>query len=190
NAVSPADYQVAELGTFRRRFGLNEERLILFLGRLHRIKGVDLAIRALQKVAASREGIMLVIAGPDDGEERSLRPLVDDLKLTDRVVFTGFLDHSAKLQALTDCEFLVVPSRSEVFAISAIEALLLEKPVLLSSACGLHPLPGPDSGVMLFRSEDVEHLTKQLLVMLSDSRWRSNASAGREFVRREFQPSK
>src|SRR2546423_2319379 len=76
---------------------LREKRLILFLGRLHRVKGCDLLMNAFGAVAARDPDLHLVFAGPD---EDSLRPALEadaaSLGVANRVTWTGHLDERLK----------------------------------------------------------------------------------------------
>ena len=109
--------------------------------------------------------------------------------LEKRTTFTGFLDHQSKLQALVDASVVVLPSRSEVFAITALETLACRKPVLLSSECGLFPTPGTDCGVWRFENENVSDLAIRLAAILNSDA-SSPSEAGRDFVIREFCPER
>src|SRR5205823_3696302 len=97
--------------------------------------------------------------GPDDGQERELRRAVAQLNIESHVKFTGFLDLNPKKEAFVDASLVVVPSRSEGFAITAVEALMCGTAVLLSSICGLYPLPEPEDSAVFFRSEDIADLS-------------------------------
>jgi len=105
------------------------------------------------------------------------------MRLDGHVTFTGFLDEPAKRQAYTDCDLVVIPSRSEVFALTAVESLLCGTPVLLSSACGLYPLPA--AGVCRFESENVENLSSQLQTMFCYKRT-CPVVDGRDFIAKHF----
>ncbi len=175
-------------GLFRDQHGLPSGRLLLFLGRLHHVKGADLLLEAFSRLCrdSSDTETHLVLAGPDDGEEPGLRRSVERLGIGDRVTFTGYLDQVQKLRAMVDSRLVVIPSRSEVFAITALEALMCSRPVLLSSACGLFPAPGEENGVRVFEVNSIEDLQTQLQRTLGDPELFENASNGRTFVVREF----
>ncbi|HEY2922123.1 MAG TPA: glycosyltransferase [Candidatus Binatia bacterium] len=191
NMISVSDYEpLPQKGLFRARWQLGSSKTILFLGRLHWIKGADLLIRAFERLYASDRDTRLVIAGPDDGAESSLRDLAARAGLNSAVVFTGFLDHQQKVQALVDANLVVVPSRSEVFAITAIEALMCGCPVLLSTACGLHPMPQPEQGAVQFKTEDIDDLAGALSAAVANASLGVAAQAGREFVKSEFSSDK
>jgi glycosyltransferase involved in cell wall biosynthesis len=185
-AISPETLPAA--GEFRQRYKIPAGRLILFLGRLHFVKGADLLLEAF--AAMNREtgesDVHLVLAGPDDGQGPQLRQMVERLNVSGRVTFTGYLGQTQKLSAFIDSSVVVVPSRSEVFAITAVEALMCARPVLLSSACGLHPMPGQEEGVHSFNVEAPDDLKMQLKNCLQTAGLFEQAKLGRAFVSREF----
>ena len=187
NMIALSDYaSLPPRGTFRSRNGLGAGKIILFLGRLHWVKGADLLIEAFRRIAVSQPDTKLIIAGSDDGQEAALRALVDASRLNGSVKFVGFLDDRSKREALVDADLLVIPSRSEVFAITALEALMCGCPVLLSDVCGLHPMPSTEHGVELFQSNDVEDLARKLSPILESATSPVVVSAGRQFVISEF----
>ncbi len=186
NAIFTEDYAtLPPPGSFRSRWSIEGKRLVLFLGRLHWIKGTDLLIKAFSAVLQERSDVHLVVAGSDDGHESELRRLVSQSHIGHCVTFTGFLDHQAKLEALVDSDVLVIPSRSEVFAITALEGLACGTPVLMSSACGFSPLPDVRWAMHRFMTEDIRDLGQSLLRLLSDGT-RPDLNACRRFVADEF----
>jgi glycosyltransferase involved in cell wall biosynthesis len=106
--------------------------------------------------------------------------------LNQSVKFVGFLDDRSKREALVDADLLVIPSRSEVFAITALEALMCGCRVLISDVCGLHPMPSTEHGVELFESNNVEDLARKLGPILESKNSSVVANAGRQFVTSEF----
>jgi glycosyltransferase involved in cell wall biosynthesis len=173
NPIDAKEYaSLPERGSFRKRWKIPSGKIILFLGRLNRIKGVDLLVEACREL----QGIQLVLAGPDEGET------------AEDVLMTGFLDHPAKLEALVDSDVVVLPSRSEGSPVVLFEALLCNKPVVVSSACELPMAEAESHGIVQFRSLDIPDLGRKLLFALTHAHLSDNAAVGREFVLREFSP--
>ena len=121
--------------------GLNDSPYLLFLGRVHPKKGVDLLIKAyseLLEINENRSQIelpKLVIAGPgmDTDYGNYLMKLISrDPKIKDSVFFPGMLTGEGKWAALYGSEAFVLPSHQENFGISVVEALACKKPVLIS----------------------------------------------------------
>ena len=191
NIVRSEDFQTLPVsGSFRRRWSIPVGRIVLFLARLHPLKGADLLVRAFSQLRQGQDEAVLVLAGPDDGQENELRRLVSKLNLASSVRLVGFLDLEGKKEAFQDASVVVVPSRSEVFAITAVEALLCGKPVLLSTACGLDPLPDAQGSVSFFEAENVTDLTNMLQrVIANDAACSLAARTAQHLVSRTFSPS-
>ena len=110
--------------------------------------------------------VQLVIAGPDDGAEPSLRSLVHEIGFGDRVTLTGFLNDGEKTEAIVDSQIVVVPSRSEGFPLALLESLACGRPVIMSSACDLGDWMPKQPAWSTFLSEDAVDLARSLRAML------------------------
>ncbi|MFN2117150.1 MAG: glycosyltransferase [Candidatus Promineifilaceae bacterium] len=120
---------------FRRAYGIpGSEKLILFLGRLHKIKSIDMLLRAFAMLHSSEAAAKLVVAGPDEGELAGLEAIVKQLQLEKYVLFTGPLYGDQKLSAYVDSDIVVMPSKYEIFGLVAFEALMCGTPVLISKS--------------------------------------------------------
>src|SRR5262249_54030403 len=87
-------------GGFRKRIGLlPEHKMILFLGKITPRKGLQHLVRAF---AMLEKNARLVIAGNDMGYSSKIRNLIDELRVHDRVMWTGLLDDQVKFEALRD----------------------------------------------------------------------------------------
>ena len=169
-------------GQFRAGWGIDASRLILFLGRLNWIKGPDLLVEALGQLNGDCH---LVLAGPDDGYGAQLKALLSS-EIARRVTFTGRLDHAQKLEAIVDADVCVLPSRSESFGMVVLEALACERPVLLSSSCGLITDLAGQEGVHVFDNGNTHDLADKLKAMLARSYSAESLSKVRRFVLEKF----
>jgi glycosyltransferase involved in cell wall biosynthesis len=136
NGIEPADYAVDrdEARAWMRRFlpELQESPYVLFLGRLHPKKRLDLLVEAFLRGAPKT--YRLVIAGPD---EVGLWPGLQELFLRDsnaasRVLHVGMVAGREKAQVLAGASLFALPSEHENFGVAALEALAVGTPVLLS----------------------------------------------------------
>ncbi len=123
-------------GLFRQKYNIKKKRIVLFLGRIHWIKGLDFLVESFYELAQYRNDVILVIVGSDDGYKSSLDRLIDKLDLSDRVLFTGFLGGEEKLLALVDADVVVQTSRYEQGARAPFEAVLCNTPIIVSSNSG------------------------------------------------------
>jgi glycosyltransferase involved in cell wall biosynthesis len=112
--------------------------IVLFLGRIHPIKRLDLLAAAFDRVLQRHAGAHLVIAGPDeDGHRAQIAPLFTTFG--DAVTWTGRVDDARKRQLLNAATVLVMCSDSESFGMSVAEAMAASKPVVVTRTC-----PWPD----------------------------------------------
>jgi glycosyltransferase involved in cell wall biosynthesis len=166
NGIDQEEYRGLPLpGTFRSKAGIrDDERLILFLGRLIPRKGADLLIEALPQLACDK--IKLVIAGPEGetGYLRFLRAKAQDMDVEHRVLFWGPLYGDDKKAALADATALVLPSRYENFGNVAAEAIACGTPAIVSDRCGIAPLIHQRAGLVTsYDSGAVGRTLKELL---------------------------
>ena len=120
---------------------LGNHPYILFLGRIHPKKGVDLLIDAYATIKEKfwNEGNKLpklVIAGPNSDSFYTdiLRLKINNNpSLADTIFFTGMLQGDSKWGALNGCEAFILPSHQENFGIAIVEAMACGKPVLISN---------------------------------------------------------
>lgn len=163
---------------FRARYGLGEARIVLFMGRLHARKGVDVLARAFR--AANLPDTKLVIAGPDEGMRETLLRLADD-----NTVLTGYLDSSERLEALSAADVFVLPATGEGLSMAVLEAMGAGLPVLLSPGCNLPEVEPAGAGRVV--TPDVASLAAALREMVSDENALHTMSENaRSLVRERF----
>lgn len=112
--------------------------LILYLGRLHQKKGLELLVEAFSRVVARRDDAHLVLAGSGDSDYvMRITKILRDLGVFDRTTITGQLDDDEKLAVLRDADVFVLPSYGENFGISVVEAMACGLPVVISDKVGI-----------------------------------------------------
>ncbi len=125
----PPEDSETQREAFLARFPvLRGKRLLLFIGRVHPKKGVDLLMRAF---AAHGGDLHLVMAGPDpDG----MRPALEQLAGTaaSRITWTGMIQGAEKWGAFRAADAFILPSHQENFGVAVAEALACGLPVLIS----------------------------------------------------------
>lgn len=126
-------------GLFRQVYRIEQDdRVILHLGRLHRIKGIDILLDAFERVTRDRPDTHLILAGEDEQKMGKRIETWARLRgIAQRVHLTGMLDESRKLAALADADVFVMASHSENFGMSVAEAMAAGLPVLVSSRAGI-----------------------------------------------------
>jgi glycosyltransferase involved in cell wall biosynthesis len=126
---------------------LNNLPYILYVGRLNKIKGVDLLLKAFRKIKANHTNLQLLIAGPDDGMLRELTEFVMENELEESVSFLGFVTQAQKINLIKSALFLVVPSIQDAMPLVILEAGILGIPVLITNRVGFPDLQFIDGGV-------------------------------------------
>jgi glycosyltransferase involved in cell wall biosynthesis len=131
-------------GTFRLRWGFGpENRIVLFLGRIHEYKGLDVLIKAFAEVSANRPDVRLVIAGRDDGYLATACGLAETVGLKHNVVFPGPIYGAERFAAYRDSDiFAMTPTHAEQTSLAALEACAVGTPVVVTKQA---PIPGIDA---------------------------------------------
>ena len=162
-----------EHGQFRSRFNIcDDDKLILFVGRLHEIKGLDLLMDSFNDFIKNEgnddecSSIKLAIVGPDDGYLSHLEEKVGEYSLEENVIVTGPLYNDEKRQALVDCDLFVMPSKYESFTTSGLEAMACGKPLVLTKNNHIHDWV--DGNVGIACDDNNDSLRKALEKMLFD----------------------
>jgi glycosyltransferase involved in cell wall biosynthesis len=128
---------IENLSILKNEFEIDENfKTILFFGRLHKIKGIDLIIEGFNEICKKRSDLKLVIMGPDEGEFNNLNKLVNKLNIQDKVVFTGYISGIKKLSIIKESKICVQSSRYEQGAGAPFEAVLCGTPILVSDNSG------------------------------------------------------
>ncbi|NSW95365.1 MAG: glycosyltransferase family 4 protein [Bacteroidales bacterium] len=113
-----------------------DEKVVTFLGRITLQKGPEYFIEAANKVLKVMPNVRFVMAGSGDMMERMMRRAAA-LKITDRFHFTGFLKGLDVYTMLSMSDVYIMPSVSEPFGISPLEAMQSNVPVIISKQSGV-----------------------------------------------------
>ena len=149
NADAYAAINKNELSQFRSKFALPEEKIVLFVGRLVYEKGVHVLVNAASKVL-EKTNAKIIIVGNGYMKEQ-LSGIVRGMGITDKVMFTGFVDDETLRRLQTCADVSVVPSLFEPFGIVALEAMAAKSPLVVSDAGGLAQIVDHDvDGVKVY----------------------------------------
>ena len=131
NAVEPVN--ICNDVTVKKGF---DDKVVTFLGRITLQKGPEYFIEAAYKVLKVMHNVRFVMAGSGDMMERMMRRAAS-LKITDRFHFTGFLKGRDVFTMLAMSDVYIMPSVSEPFGISPLEAMQSSVPVIISKQSGV-----------------------------------------------------
>lgn len=152
NGVAPSQLQGhTDTADFRRRYpALDGKRIILFLGRMHAMKGLDVLARSFATVASRFADAVLLVAGPDeDGTRHKTEAILKAAGILDRVVFTGLLTGNDKRAAFACADLFVLSSYSEGFSNAVLEALAAGLPVVITEQCNFPEVSEHQAGLVV-----------------------------------------
>lgn len=153
------------------------EEIILFVGRLIDLKGVEYLIRALPRVLQKRPQSKVVVVGEGPMKE-SLQALRDRLNLETKIAFVGHVSHDRLAEYFSTARLFVLPSiinekgETEGLGVVLLEAMACGLPVIGSRVGGIEDIINDGENGLLARPKDSEDLADQIIRLLSDENLR------------------
>ena len=166
---------------------LKDKKIILYLGRIHPKKGIEILLEAFSQVIIARDDAYLVVAGPiDDYAKRMISFVKEKSPLNKRVIFTDILLGIDKVGAFHASDIFVLTSYGENFAIAALEALACGVPVVLTKEVGLSS-DVEEYGAGFIVKQGVLEISEAIEKLLSNPNLREAMSLrGKSLVRERF----
>ncbi len=171
---------------FRRRYAADNEKIILYLGRLVYEKGVQNLISAMPKILDGYHDSKLIIVGKG-GMIDELRAQVENMGLRDKVYFTGYMN-GKDVQKMYKCaDVAVFPSTYEPFGIVALEAMLAGVPTVVSDIGGLNEIIDHGVNGMKSYAGNPNSIADSVLALLYDHQLAANVSkAAKQVVKEQY----
>ncbi len=160
--------------------------LLLFYGRLHVKKGLDLLARAFAAVSGDYPDLHLLIAGNDDGARADFEQRLSGSNLSDRTTFLGHVAGERARTVWGAADAFTLPSYSEGFSMAILEALAARKPVVVSTACHFPELATLDAGIVVEPNAESLEIGLRQLLERSPLEREALAFNGRSLVEREY----
>ena len=167
--------------------GVGDAPVVLFLGRLNFKKGLDLLIPAFDQLRRSHRDAHLAIVGPDsEGYGAKVRGWVRERNLGESVHFVDHLDGGEVLEAYVDADVFVLPSYTENFGLTVVEAMASGTPVIISDRVNIHREIAA-AGAGLVTRCDADEMTEAIISLLRDAgRRQEMGEAGRRTARERY----
>jgi glycosyltransferase involved in cell wall biosynthesis len=188
NGIENSQYSdLPPRGQFRSKYHIFEnERIILSLGRIHKIKGIDLLVAAFSQLCNQTNNVKLVIAGPDGGSLAQIQQQVRELHLENNVIFTGPLYGNDKIEAYIDADVFVLPSRHEAFPMTVLEAWACGTPVIATNNCCISDIIRYTDDNIIVEFDPVHMKEKILELLNNDEKRKEIGKKGKKLVRDNF----
>ena len=171
---------------FRRQYAMDNEKIILYVGRLVYEKGVQHLISAMPKILENYHDAKLIIAGKG-GMLDELKGQAEAMGLSNKVYFTGYLN-SKQVQKMYKCaDVAVFPSTYEPFGIVALEAMLAGVPTVVSDIGGLNEIVDHGINGMKSYAGNCNSIADSVIRLLYDKQLATNVSKkAKQKVKEEF----
>ena len=176
----------------RASLGIGDEAVLVCAGRIQPLKGVDLAIKALQRLdaAVGRKVVLFIIGGPSgatgNGELRRLEGLASTLGVRERVRFVGARDHDEIAPFLRAADAVLVCSHSESFGLVALEAHACGTPVVGTALEGLSHIVQDGITGFLVDTRDPHVFASRIQTLVTDEERRAAMGYEAERVAHTF----
>jgi glycosyltransferase involved in cell wall biosynthesis len=135
---------------FRKKYGLGDRKIILFVNRIHPLKGPQILINAMPVILKEHLDALAILIGPDSqGYTNELKKIAEGIGICDRVMFLGFVPEEEKIAAYDAADVVVIPSVgefTEAFSIVLSEAWARNKTAVVTPSRALRSRVKPETG--------------------------------------------
>ena len=182
----PMDIQMA-----KQQIGFNDSKIILFVGRIEPLKGIDHLLRAITHLPNGQR-LRLVIIGGDEhsrSEMERLQQMSRDLHIEDSVTFLGLIEHERLPYFYNAADVCVIPSYYESFGLVALESMACGTPVVATNVGDLKSIIQQGETGYVVTENAPYHLASKIALILSKSSPSTDALSIRASVTRFSWPN-
>ncbi|MCW1296759.1 MAG: glycosyltransferase family 4 protein [Candidatus Parvarchaeota archaeon] len=164
------DYRI-DGGEIRRRYGIKEnERLVFFVGRLERVKGVEYLVLSIPKIIEKFPNTKFLILGIG-GMQDYIKKMVENLKISGNVIMVNeFVSEEERIKFYAASDICIFPSLYEPFGIVALEAMAMKKPVIVGKTGGLQEIVIHEKTGLHVRPGNSDDIANAIIELLSDEK--------------------
>lgn len=165
---------------------IDGRKKILFLGRIHPKKGLDLLAKSFADIVQKRKDVCLLVIGPDNENYRSrIEALLAEKEVLNKTLFTGTLTGDNKLAVISGADIFVLPSYSEGFSMSTLEAMACGLPVVITKKCNFPQVEAAQAGRII--NNNVNELTNAVIEILDNPELRNRmGNSGKKLIQNEY----
>ncbi|MFC1995134.1 glycosyltransferase [Chloroflexota bacterium] len=162
-------FQPVDKRTAKQQLGFDDNKIILFVGRIDPLKGIDRLIKAMPYLRDT-QGLRLVIIGGDEHSQHEIEKLQElsrDLHIQDSVTFPGLIKHGQLPYFYSAADACVVPSYYESFGLVALESLACGTPVVATDVGDLKSIIRQGETGYVIKDNAPHRLAEKIALLLS-----------------------
>ncbi len=190
NGINVSDWKMnsEKVKKFKKKYNLQNKKVMFFGGRLSGAKGGDQILKAVALIGKEMKNIVLLVAGKKNRYVEKMEKLIKELNLEKNVIFTGWLKGDELKAAYNAADISVSPSLCfEAFGMTNLEAMAYRRPVVSSYFGGPKEVVIDGKTGYLINPYNIKDLSKRILDLLRDSnRAKRFGEAGHERAKKEF----
>ncbi len=162
-------FQHVDKGIARRHLGLNGGDIVLYVGRIEPLKGLDRLLTAMTRVDTGKQLSLVVVGGDDESrdEVERLQALSRSLHIQDSVIFAGLARHEDLLYYYSAADVCVIPSYYESFGLVALESLACGTPVVATRVGAIETVVDEDRTGYVVKGDSPADLANGISALLS-----------------------
>jgi len=172
---------------FKKKYAVNQN-YFLFLGRFHRVKGIDTLLKAINLIKDHpiMSNVKLVVMGVDFGFEGEMLKMIKEMGLDNIIKVIKNPPREDVIAAYKESEFLVLPSRWELSPLTPLEGFAFKKPTISTKAHGIPYTLHDRKDSILVEAENYKELSDMIIDLLNDKKKCERLGMeGYEFVHKE-----
>lgn len=154
----------------------DDEHILLFVGRLHEIKGLIYLVSAMKVIHENDNISRLIIVGNDQGQRKVLDDLIAKLQLEKNISFIPETSHEKVFRYMRASDIFILPSLSEGFPMVLLEAMSSGIPIIASDTGGISEIVRDSWNGFLVRTRNPEDIAEKTLLLLNDNSLRKKIS--------------
>ncbi len=173
NGILQDSFKKIKNKDFTKKYNLENKFVISYLGRIQRYKGLDQVIKIIPRL---NKNVVFLIIGKDAGDESRLKSLASNLRIRDRIIFTGEISDEEVIKGLSVSKIFILPSEWEAFGISILQAMARGNTIISTRTEGGRFLVKENENGFLFNYNDLKDLENKVKVLVTDKQALSKIS--------------
>ena len=167
--VNMEHFQPVDKVTARQKLGLSHDKILLFVGRIDPLKGVQQLLKAIPHLRTTTGLKLIVIGGDEDSvhDIENLKKLASALNIRDAVTFLGLVKHEELPYFYSAADVCIVPSYYESFGLVALESLACGTPVLATDVGDLSNIIRPGETGYILADNNPESIADRIDMIFS-----------------------